>query len=105
MKAREDFLFLDRLRLHFGDSIDQVSDDLLQRLRALWSDGELHGAGVMCDRCGSTENVKTVGSMTAYCETEENPDPNHPTPYCPECTQEYEDHWNEMWDEYNSGRL
>ena len=105
MKAQEDFLFLDRLKARLGPRAEEFSDTLLEMLHALWRDGEMHGAGAMCDHCGKTEGVKIVGAMTAYSQIEGEPDRNHPTPYCPECAQEYEEHWQEMWDEYYSGRL
>ena len=59
----------------------------------------------MCDRCGATENIEVVGAMTAYDSPDGKPDPNHPIPYCPDCTEEYVDFWDEMWAEYYSGCL
>ena len=105
MNPRTNLLFLDRLEVRFGTRIGEFSDTLLETLYALWLDGELHGAGGMCDRCGKREGIRLVEAMTVYSETEGNPDPNHPTPYCSECAQEYEEHWQAMWDEYNSGLL
>ena len=105
MKAQEDPLFLDRLQVRFGPRAEQFSDELLETLHALWRDGELHGAGVMCDRCGKTEGVKIRGAMTAYVQTEGELDRNHPTPFCPECSEEYVEYWQAMWDEYHSGLM
>jgi len=105
LKSTEDHLFHERLVAHFGDRVAEFSVDLLEMFHGLWIDGQLHGAGLLCDRCGATEGVKLIGAMTSYTETEDNPDPNHPTPYCLPCAKEYEEHWQEMWDEYNAGRL
>lgn len=77
----------------------------METLHALWLDGQMHGAAGMCDRCGATRDVSFVQAMTEYVATEENPDPNHPIPYCPRCAGGYREHWTEMWDEYNAGRL
>lgn len=32
-------------------------------------------------------------------------DPNKPIPMCEEHWEGYREHWQERWDEYNSGRL
>ena len=83
MKGSEDFLFLDRLRVRFGDRATEFSEDLIEMLHGIWRDGNLHGSGGMCDHCGSTEKVEVIGAMTAYTPTETDPHPNHPAPYCP----------------------
>lgn len=94
-----------RILGHFGDRAIEFSDDLRKLLIGLWLDAKDYGAGRMCYRCGTTEGVEVLEAMTSYCEVEGEPDPNHPTPYCPECGQEYKEHWDEMWAEYYSGRL
>lgn len=102
MKPREDILFLDRLKARFSGRETEFSDNLVDMLHGLWLDGQLHGAGLMCDRCGETEGVVLVSAMTAYTETEDDPDPNHPSPYCPPCAEEHDEHWQAMWDEYHA---
>jgi len=105
VRAQDDILFRDRLKARLGPRAEEFSETLIEMLHALWRDGELHGAGAMCDHCGATEGVQIIGAMTSYCARDGEPDPNHSTPYCPECAQQYREHWTEMWDEYYAGRL
>ena len=90
---------------HFGPRTIEFSDGLRSLLAAFWTDAVDYARGELCARCGSREGVKLEGARTAYCETEENPDPNADIPFCRPCAEEHHDHWDEMWAEYNSGRL
>lgn len=94
-----------RLREHFGPSIEECSDDLKWRLYSLWSDGVGVGAGERCESCGTDEGIELERSRTAYAPTEENPEPNQPMHLCRSCAADYHDYWDDMWAEYNSGRL
>lgn len=73
-------------------------------LHALWRDAQLHGAGGVCDVCGTQDGVSIVESMTAYHTEEGEPDRNHPIPLCSECADEYREHWQAMWDEYHASQ-
>lgn len=50
-------------------------------------------------------HVFWVRSMTAYTHKEGEEDPNRDREFCPECRDDYIQHWTEMWDEYNRDRL
>jgi hypothetical protein len=105
MKARFDALFMRRLGARLGERSEEFSDALLEMLYGVWLDGELHGAGLLCTNCGTTEGVEIVHAHTAYSPTEEDPDPNVPVPYCPDCAEYDRAYWESLWDEYNAGRL
>jgi len=64
-------------------------------------------AGI-CESCDATEGVKLRPARTAYhWEGDENSDdnPNRDWMGCETCDQLDEEYWDEMWSEYNSGRL
>lgn len=61
-----------------------------------------------CERCGSLRGVKSEGGRTAYhYEGPSNvfQDPNRSVGLCRHCAVEYHQHWDDMWQEYYSGRL
>jgi hypothetical protein len=71
-----------------------------------------------CDRCGAEDGVELEPSRTAYEPTPltrserlllddplDPPDPNQPVPLCRECAEGHHAYWDEMWADYNSGRL
>jgi hypothetical protein len=105
MKSRNDQPFRRCLFSHFGERSEEFSDELVERLHALWNDATLLGMGSLCLGCGETEGVALEGADTAYCPTEEDPDPNAPIPLCRSCAEEHHAHWKEMWDEYHAGLL
>ena len=90
---------------HFGDRAVEFSDPLRGRLIELWVDAKDYGAQRMCARCGSREGIKLEDARTHYDHKEGEPDPNADIPYCSPCAVEHHEHWDEMWAEYNSGRL
>lgn len=102
---RYDYTFLNRLQAHLGERVVEFSDDLCDRLYALWQDGCALGAGEMCVQCGSREGVGLEDARTLYVASEENPDPNAPVSLCRGCATEHHEHWDSMWIDYNEGRL
>lgn len=61
-----------------------------------------------CWRCGTFDGVLYRSSMTMYdtkAEPNSDDDPNRDHELCEKCWLDYEDHWQYMWDSYNSGRL
>lgn len=56
-----------------------------------------------CD--GANLALWVTGSMTSYHHKDGEEDPNKDQLLCPECSAEYVEYWQSMWDEYNSGRL
>jgi hypothetical protein len=61
-----------------------------------------------CQRCDSLDDVQEESSRTAYHwdGPMDSPDnPNRPVHLCRPCAKEHHEHWDAMWDEYNSGRL
>jgi hypothetical protein len=71
----------------------------------------------VCTRCGTTNGVELEDSRTAYSQPdldifdrlmldgEPPPDPNAPVLLCRPCAKEHHEYWDEMWDEYNRGRV
>lgn len=49
-----------------------------------------------CDRCQATLGVSWADSRTMY-HWDDGPNPNAPIPLCPECTEDHDDYWDEMW--------
>lgn len=56
---------------------------------------------------GSCTNLVISGTVcrTSYPWDGEGENPNRDPLLCPECSQNYDDHWKAMWDEYHSGRI
>lgn len=90
---------------HFGERCVEFSDNLRDLFVDLWTDALDYGNGEMCSRCGSREGVEWEPARTAYEPTEKDPDPNADIPYCRPCAGEHHEHWDDMWAEYNAGRL
>lgn len=64
----------------------------------------LKNPGFKCEgmfgECGIIP-AKEIPCRTQYCNAEQNISPV----LCEECAKEYNDYWDEMWNEYWSGRL
>jgi len=76
---------------------------------------------VKCDHCGATCGVELEESRTCYEPPQRNqwqtllldepqdppdpPDPNAPVPLCRDCAEHHHAYWDEMWEQYNSGRM
>lgn len=58
-----------------------------------------------CERCGEFDGVEEAPVMTAYHWDGEGENPNQPPYLCAQCTEQYMDYWNEMWDSYYSGLI
>lgn len=59
-----------------------------------------------CEKCGKTNDITWVGSMTMYPfdgEDGSEDDPNKPISLCKACEEDHVDYWKERWDEYYSG--
>lgn len=56
-----------------------------------------------CENCGR-EDAREVGAMTAYYWDGTGEDPNRPLQLCPECEEEYCEHWTDRWQEYYEGQ-
>jgi len=61
-----------------------------------------------CEDCGVWWKNKVVHAMTQY-HYEGPPnvhrDPNRDLHLCPDCKEQYEQHWSDMWAEYHAGLL
>lgn len=59
----------------------------------------------LCEYCGGPDGSH-VSAKTAYADDPERPgvDMNPPLTLCPTCKFEYEDYWDEMWRQADSGR-
>ncbi|MHA1470839.1 MAG: hypothetical protein ACTSSP_09805, partial [Candidatus Asgardarchaeia archaeon] len=58
--------------------------------------------------CHGRENLSWVSSRTMYTwDVDKEPleDPNRSYFLCPTCDSQYNEHWQERWDDYYSGRL
>ena len=53
-----------------------------------------------CEHCGARESEYRL-CQTAYADDNLNHDPR----LCDVCAGEYQAYWDEMWNDYNSGRL
>lgn len=85
-------------------------DDLLPKYNVMARAMELQSRPRKdhCSRCGSTEGVKMEPSRTMYHWEGKWDDPKNPNaerPYCRPCAEEHHAYWDDMWAEYNSGRL
>ena len=49
--------------------------------------------------------VSEIGCKTAYDWNGKGEDPNRNPVLCESCADEYNEHWDDMWNEYYSGRL
>jgi len=61
-----------------------------------------------CARCKAWRGVKLRGSCTAYHwegKWEDPENPNKPVLLCDLCAEEHYEYWDDMWQEYNRGRL
>jgi hypothetical protein len=59
-------------------------------------------AGVsLCERCDQFHPGLTVAPVRTMYADGSDPQPL----LCPPCTEEWHEHWDYMWAEYNSGRL
>lgn len=58
-----------------------------------------------CERCGSFWRLHRHPSMTAYVWDGVGENPNREGWFCEPCGEDYDEHWDAMWAEYNSGRL
>jgi hypothetical protein len=56
------------------------------------------GPDIECEHC-TKSGATLVNAMTAY------EGGNPPLMLCDDCDKEYTEYWNEMWKDYNSGRL
>jgi hypothetical protein len=54
-----------------------------------------------CERSGATKQP----SLTAYEWDGKGEDPNRDPWLCEECAEDHREHWKNMWDEYNQGRI
>jgi hypothetical protein len=71
----------------------------------------------VCDHCGRTDGIAWGGVRTAYAQPTITvwdwifygpggpPDPNRTRPYCPDCAERDREYWDDMWAEYNAGRI
>lgn len=100
-----DVPFARSLEKHFGDRVSEISEDLIKKLHALWTDGVALGSQEACANCGSQEEIRLENARTLYTQKEGEPDPNAPIPFCRPCAQEHHDHWDELWDSYHSGLM
>jgi hypothetical protein len=57
-----------------------------------------------CEHCGK-QGARIVGAMTAFYWDGTGENPNRSLLLCDECENEYCEYWQEMWNEYYSGRL
>lgn len=94
-----------KIMSHFCDNSARFSAHLKGLFCALWRDALDYGKGEMCFHCGSREGVEMESARTAYEPTDDDPDPNADIPYCRVCAGKHHEYWDEMWDEYNRGRL
>lgn len=58
-----------------------------------------------CERCGAEYGVALESSRTAYEATEGEPDPNRPLALCRPCAKLHHEHWDEVWDHYQTSLL
>ena len=57
-----------------------------------------------CEYCGESP-VEKVYAMTAYSWDGQGEDPNRALWLCDRCSEEYHEHWTEMWREYRYDKL
>jgi hypothetical protein len=62
-------------------------------------------SSLICERCGSNFFVEYASSRTQYEWDGEGDDPNRDIALCPLCEAEHNEFWDDMWREYNQGRL
>jgi hypothetical protein len=58
----------------------------------------------VCEQC-SKKNARWVSAMTMYSWDGTGINPNRDLLFCDECEDEYCEFWQEMWNDYYSGRL
>ncbi len=62
-------------------------------------------ADCACSRCGATLGVSWADSRTMYHWDGNGLNPNAPVPLCPECTEDHDDYWDEMWSNVGDNSL
>ena len=59
-----------------------------------------------CQHCGGSDDVRLVDSRTQYERIKEDTtDPNADLLLCRSCAIAHHAYWDEMWNDYNRGRL
>lgn len=61
-----------------------------------------------CEHCGAMKGLESESSRTMYHWDGEWNDPNNPNRnvlLCRQCAFMHHEYWDEMWDDYNRGRL
>lgn len=61
-----------------------------------------------CERCATIRGLQLESSCTMYNfdgDWFDPKNPNRPQLLCRCCAEEHHDYWDEMWADYNSGRL
>jgi len=64
-------------------------------------------AAEKCEQCNYSKIVIKVSAMTAYASInkEENENLNPDLYLCPDCAEQYVEHWSEMFGSYYDDRL
>lgn len=58
-----------------------------------------------CEHCKTMKGLGYEDSRTMYPWNGEGKNPNAPWLLCKRCAEMHHDYWDDMWDEYNRGRL
>ena len=104
-QTQDGHAFRAHLRLVFGERVETFSRDLLGMLYELWLLGTQVGSGDRCEACGEAGDVRKEDSRTQYHWDGTGEDPNAPLHLCRDCAETHHANWDEMWREYNAGRL
>ena len=62
-------------------------------------------SGHICEHCSTVFGLDHEESRTMYHWEGEGEDPNRSLLLCRQCAILHHDFWDEMWDQYNAGRL
>lgn len=95
-----------------SEVVDEVRQLIRRRAQLTPAEHErlrqLCARALFCELCGGggPGECRTVVAMTARAVDPAHPDvdPNPPLTLCGSCARDYDEHWTNMWDEYNASR-